>query len=473
MKANRFKILTNGKLFVLMLLTTSIFVVLSCNKKGSNSDSDQSANDSEIEMKVQPPEWSKNATIYEVNIRQYTEEGTFNAFKEHLPRLKELGADILWLMPIHPIGEKNRKGPLGSYYSVKDYKGINPNFGNKKDFKELVDKIHEQDMRVIIDWVANHTAWDNHLIEEHPEWYSKDSSGNFHAPVEDWPDVVDLDYDNQELRKYMRNAMKYWVKEFNIDGYRCDVASMVPTDFWNKTRKSLDQIKPVFMLAEANEPELHEEAFDMTYAWDLHFIMNEVAKGKKNAEDLKKKLAKDQKKYPEGAYRMLFTSNHDENSWKGSVYERLGEGVETFAVLTYTLPGMPLIYNGQEACMDKKLEFFKKDKIDWKTCEMTDLYKKLNKLKKNNKALWNGNQGGSYEKIKTNNRKETFAFMREKEGNTILVVTNLSDSPSKVALKGKKYVGKYTDYFSKETKELKKKSSVNLDKWEYKVFVRK
>src|SRR6056297_1179534 len=248
MRQNRFKFLTNGKLLVLILLTTSIVVVSSFNKKSNITESNQSANDSEMRMKVQPPEWSKNATIYEVNIRQYTEEGTFNAFKEHLPRLKELGVDILWLMPIHPIGEKNRKGPLGSYYSVKDYKGINPNFGDKEDFKELVSKIHENDMKIILDWVANHSAWDNKLIKKHPEWYTTDSSGNFQAPVDDWTDVADLNYNNQKLQKYMTGAMKYWVKKFDVDGYRCDVAGMVPISFWNNTHEELDKIKDVFML---------------------------------------------------------------------------------------------------------------------------------------------------------------------------------------------------------------------------------
>jgi glycosidase len=472
MKMNTIKFLTNGKVIFTIVLIASIFMFSSCKKKSDENKSNSSANDSEMKMKVNPPEWSKNATIYEVNIRQFTEEGTFNAFKEHLPRLKELGVDILWLMPIHPIGEKKRKGPLGSYYSVKDYKGVNPNFGTKEDFRKLVEEIHEMDMKIILDWVANHTAWDNHLINEHPEWYSKDSSGNFHAPVKDWTDVVDLNYKKPGLREYMLGAMEYWVKEFNIDGYRCDVAGMVPVEFWNNTRKALDKVKPVFMLAEDNDPKLHNKAFDMTYAWDIHFIMNDIAKGKKNATNLKQKLAKERKKYPAGAYRMMFTSNHDENSWKGSVYERLNGGVKTFAMLTYTLPGMPLIYNGQEACMDKRLDFFKKDTINWKTCDLTGFYKQLNTLKKENKALWNGSYGGSYKNIKTNKPKKAMAFLREAGKNSVFVVANLSEEPAKISLKGKAYTGEYKDYFNNETRKFEKKSSVQLEGWGYRVFLK-
>ncbi len=259
----------------LILILLALIAFIGCKNEANNEQKIINY------QEVKHPEWSKNANIYEVNIRQYTPEGTFNAFAEHLPRLKELGVDILWLMPIHPIGEKNRKGSMGSYYSVKDYFGINPEFGTEEDFKNLVNQIHELGMYVIIDWVANHTAWDNQLIYDHPEWYSKNEEEEIIAPVEDWSDVADLNYDVPEVRKYMTDALIYWVKDFNIDGYRCDVAGMVPTDFWNNARYELDKIKPVFMLAEANEPELHEFAFDMTYAWDLHFLWNEMAQGKK------------------------------------------------------------------------------------------------------------------------------------------------------------------------------------------------
>jgi len=410
--------LTRKTLTIILLVLAGFY---GCKNKANNEQKDSNY------QKVKHPKWSKNVSIYEVNIRQYTPEGTFNAFAQHLPRLKEMGVDILWLMPIHPIGEKNRKGSLGSYYSVKDYYGINPEFGTEEDFKKLINQIHELGMYVIIDWVANHTAWDNQLIYDHPEWYTQNEEGEIIAPVEDWTDVADLNYDVPEVREYMTDALIYWVKDFNIDGYRCDVAGMVPTDFWNNVRYELDKIKPVFMLAEANDPELHEYAFDMTYAWDLHFIWNEMAQGKKNIEDLVSQLEKEKIKYPHSAYRMLFTSNHDENSWKGTTYERLGEATETFAVLSATLPGMPMIYNGQEACMNKQLRFFEKDTINWdKNCSMNELYKTLFTLKEKNNALWNGEFGGKMERITTTADENIFAFSRKKDEHQVITILNLS-----------------------------------------------
>jgi glycosidase len=270
----------------------------------------------------------------------------------------------------------------------------------------------------------------------------------------------------------MVNALKYWVEESDIDGYRCDVAGMVPVEFWNRSRKALDSIKPVFMLAEANEPELHEHAFDMTYAWDLHFLMNEVAKGKKNANDLAEKIATEKQKYPRNAYRMMFTSNHDENSWKGTVYERLGEATQTFAVLNHTLPGMPLIYSGQEACLDKRLEFFKKDVIEWKDCEMASMYTTLNNLKKTNKALWNGKYGGEFIRINTNKDEAIFAFMREKENDKLFVVSNLSENPVNFEFNSEKHFGEYKAVFTRENKTFDKETTMEMQPWEYKVFVK-
>jgi glycosidase len=233
------------------------------------------------EQGVFHPEWSKNATIYEVNVRQYTKEGTFKAFAEHLTRLRQMGVDILWFMPIHPISEKNRKGTLGSYYAVQDYKAVNPEFGTLEDFKSVVDQAHDMGFKVLIDWVANHTGWDNQWIKDHPEWYKKDSTGNMIAPF-DWTDVAQLDYGNQEMREAMIDALSYWVSEADIDGYRCDVAGMVPVDFWANAREQLNEIKPVFMLAEdESEIALLEEAFNMNYGWEFHHIMNGIAKGKK------------------------------------------------------------------------------------------------------------------------------------------------------------------------------------------------
>lgn len=448
-------------LLLMLLPVTGILFLISCNNQNK-----QKAEESETtESFVKHPDWSKNANIYEVNIRQYTKEGTFKAFEKHLPRLKEMGVDILWLMPIFPIGEKNRKGTMGSYYAVKDYMAVNPEFGTMEDFKDLVKKAHDMGFKVILDWVANHTAWDNQMIYEHPDWYTEDSTGKMVSPY-DWTDVADLNYDSQGLRDYMMEALKFWVEQADIDGYRCDVAGMVPTDFWDRAREQLDNIKPVFMLAEAEQVDHHEKAFDMSYAWELHHIMNQIAKGEKNANDIEIYMEKQDTLYPANAYRMIFITNHDENSWNGTVNERMGEGAKAFAVLTYTLPGMPLIYSGQEVGLDKRLEFFEKDEIDWDfDSSLVKFYTNLNHLKSENKALWNGEYGGELKRIKTSDDESVFAFIREKEGNQIFVITNLTDKPVSVTLFGKDYSGIYIDVFSGEEKIFGNNAELEIKPW--------
>ncbi len=425
------------------------------------------------ETRIGHPSWSRNANIYEVNVRQYTPEGTFKAFDKHLPRLKQMGVDILWLMPINPIGIENRKGTLGSYYAVKDYLGVNPEFGTLDDFKKLVKHAHELGMHVIIDWVANHTSWDNNLVKTHPEWYTHDSTGKIIPPVADWKDVADLDYNQKGLWKYMTDALIYWVKEANIDGFRCDVAGMVPIEFWNEAVPEVKKVKNVFMLAEWETPEMHTIAFDMTYSWEIYKTMNDIAKGKKTAEDLDAELAKDKASYPPDAYRMHFTSNHDENSWNGSEYERMGDAAKTFAVLCYTLPGFPLIYSGQESAFNHRLEFFDKDNIVWGNYSLGKFYTTLNRMKAGNPALGNGSAGGSMVKVVTDNDKNIFAFLRVKDSNTIFVIMNLSAVSHNVILKGKDYAGDYSALFGTEQKHFKDDESITLKPWEYKVFLKK
>ncbi|MEA3445529.1 MAG: alpha-amylase family glycosyl hydrolase [Bacteroidota bacterium] len=459
--------LTNNysrNIYVLVLI--SFFLIVSaCNQKKVKVVDEEKI----ITTKPVLPDWAKNSSIYEVNIRQYTPEGTFNAFANHLPRLKELGADILWLMPVFPVGEKNRKGTLGSYYSVKDYKKINPEFGTREDFKALIDKIHSMGMYVILDWVANHTAWDNSLISEHPDWYTHDTTGTIISPVEDWSDVADLNYENRDLRNYMSDALVYWVEELNVDGYRCDVAGMVPVDFWDKARTKLDEIKPVFMLAEWEDPILLEKAFNMDYAWDFHHIMNEIAKGEKNVDAIDNYFIKPKKDYPPYSIRMNFVSNHDENSWNGTVWERMGDAAEAMVVLSATVPGMPLIYSGQEAGINKRLSFFEKDEIEWKEQEMGSIYKTLFDLKKKNKALWNGEFGGELKRIGTTNDSGIFAFLREKEEHKVFVVLNLTDETQKFTFNEKCYCDKYTDVFTGKSFEIIDEIGMSLEPWEYSV----
>lgn len=377
------------------------------------------------------PAWSKNATIYEVNVRQYSPDSSFAAITKDLPRLKTMGVDILWLMPIHPIGVDHRKGLLGSYYAVADYKAVNPEFGTMDDFKALVARAHGLGMKVILDWVPNHTAWDNPWVKDHPDWYLKDDSGKIFpvtfgtgADKQMWEDVVGLDYKNPALRAAMIDAMAFWIKTADIDGFRQDVASNVPTGFWNDARTQLDKIKPIFLLAEADKPELHQDAFDMTYDWDFYHLMVKAAKTA-DADALRAFFAHPPKTFPAGSYRMTFTSDHDENSWAGSDPELYGKAFKPFAVLAATVPGMALVYSGQEAVLDKRLKFFEKDPIAWKTYELTDFYRGLLTLKHDNPALWNGAAGGTMDVLETNN-PHVFAFKRVKDGHSVTVTVNLS-----------------------------------------------
>ena len=413
------------------------------------------------------PEWSKNLTIYEVNLWQYSSSGSFKDFEKHLPQLKELGVGILWFMPVQPIGVINRKGTLGSYYSVKDYLSVNPEFGTMEDFKQMVKKIHKSGIYVIIDWVANHTSWDNSLITEYPEFYTKDSTGKIISPVPDWTDVADLNYDNKELRRYMTIAMKFWLKETDIDGFRCDVAGFVPTDFWEEVRPALDSMKKVFMLAEWEDPKLHNKAFDMTYAWDFHNLITNIAKGSKSVLSFDTLFKIEKNKYSTDAYRMYFTSNHDENSWNGTAYEKFGKGVKTFAVLSFIVPGMPLIYSGQEAGLNKRLKFFDKDTIEWKKDDFFNLYKILIALKKRNKALWNGNYGGEMKILKTSVDEKVLAFTRIKDSDEVLAVFNFSDKPVTVIIINNLSIGTYKNVFTKQLQQLNKNTSFKMNPWGY------
>ncbi len=415
-------------------------------------------------------EWSRNAVIYELNVRQFSDEGTFNAATERLGELREMGVGIIWLMPIHPIGELNRKGSLGSYYSVRDYKGINPEFGTEDDFRRFVSAAHSLGMKVIIDWVANHTSWDHAWTISNPEWYTKDENGNFVPPVDDWSDVIDLNFDNAELREAMIDALEYWVREFDIDGYRCDVADMVPVDFWETARVRLDAIKPVFMLAEAETPVLHEKAFDMGYAWEMHHTMNRVAQGAPLAK-LDSMIEVTRTKFPADTWLMNFTSNHDENSWNGTVFERLGDGAQAFAVLSGTIEGMPLIYSGQEAGMDKRLAFFDKDSIEWKESPFRDIYTRLNLLKRNNPALWNGEDGAPMQRLAAENDR-VYAFHRSKDVYSVVVVLNLSADSAQVSLNTNDLQHTYRDVFTDSVFDIPSNFNVNLGPWDYKVYAR-
>lgn len=421
----------------------------------STSCNAQKASDATIERDstyttLTQPEWSRNAVIYEVNLRQYTPSASVKEFATHLPRLKELGVDILWFMPIHPISEVNRKGELGSYYAVQDYKKLNPEFGVIEDFKALVDQAHEMDMKVILDWVPNHTGCDNAWVKEHPDFYTLNEKGEMFGPF-DWSDVYELNYDNREMRDSMTVALQYWLTEVGVDGYRCDVAGEVPTDFWNEVRPKLDAVKPgLFMLAEASKPELNKHCFNMGYAWPMKDLFSEIASTagqytfKKEGEPMrtfpvKHAVAIDSllevidATYPKDTYLMNMITNHDLNSWEGTEFERLGNLSSAFAVLSYTLPGMPLIYTGQETGLNRALEFFKKDECPaWEPRnEYFEFYKKLNDLKHSQVALNAGVEGGKIVRYPTVSN-DVYVFDRTVGESCVKVMVNLGKETQKV-----------------------------------------
>ena len=456
----------------IILTTIVLATIISCKKETAVSDTS--------EIAAVTSELAENAIIYEANIRQYSPAGTFNAFAKDIPKLKKLGVKVLWLMPIHEIGMKNRKAKgdvsieaitdtvekkkyLGSHYSIKDYRSLNANYGTKEDFQKLVNEAHKNGIYVIIDWVANHTSWDHDWITKHPDYYTRDKAGKMIAPF-DWTDVAELDFNNKNLRKAMLDDMKYWLTEFNIDGFRCDVAGEVPTDFWDTATTELNKIKPVFMLAEAEKADLMVKAFDMQYGWEAHHVLNGIAQGKKTVKDWDNYVVKIDSVFQKDDIFMNFTSNHDENSWNGTEYERMGDAVEVFAAMTFAIPGMPLIYNGQEYDLNKRLRFFEKDTIPHTVGKMGAIYEKLGKLKVENEALHGGKNAASYTRIVTSDDISILAFERSKNGKKVIFVANLTKQPKQFTLPTD---GEFTDYMSGQKITLTKGQKHDFKPWQY------
>ncbi len=450
----------------LLLLTAAILLAVSCRQPAKQTGT------TPFQTTVRHPDWSRKAVLYEVNIRQYTPEGTFRAFEAHLPRLKALGVDILWLMPVYPIGEKNRKGPLGSYYSIRDYVSTNPEYGSMDDLKHLVTRAHAMGFHVLLDWVANHTAWDHTWTKTHPDWYEHDSTGHFVSPY-DWTDVIQLNYANHRLWAGMVNAMKFWVTEADIDGFRCDYPGHIPVAFWDSARTVLEKTKPVFMLAEDEEhTALLEHAFDMNYAWELMHLTEHIARGKEKVSALTSYFNKQKKIYPPEVYRLNCITNHDENSWNGTVFERYGEGAGAFAILSFTAPGMPLVYSGQEAGLNKRLRFFDKDTISWNdTVSRTPFYRNLIRLKHTRQALWNGKEGGTLEILSNNKENQVFSFLRIKGTDRVMVIQNLSSHPANVTVQFPQKKESFTEYFSGQTLEIGDSASFQLSPWKSLIFL--
>ena len=425
------------------------------------------------------PDWSKNAVIYEVNIRQYTPAGTFAAFTTALPRLKDLGVDVLWIMPVQPIGKLNRKGTLGSYYSISNYTAINPEFGNEADFKAMVAAAHAQGFKVILDWVANHTAFDHVWTVAHKSWYTLHPDGTISRAIDDkgketdWSDVADLNYDKKDMRAAMIAAMRWWLDNTGIDGFRCDVAGFVPYDFWAEVRTALKSAKPdLFFLAEWEDPALHQ-SFDMTYGWGLYHLMNDVASGKQKTSALDTYFADFEGTFPTHAYRMNFTSNHDENSWNGTEFERMGANHQAAYVLSaLTKNSMPLLYSGQEVSFNRRLAFFEKDSIDWSGPSLAGFYKKLFALRHANELVWNGDFGAPQTRLANDGGERVYAFTRARGDKAVVVVTNFGGLPATVKFSGLAQTGAYTDWFTKAAVTLAASGTIVVPAHGYRVLVR-
>ena len=432
----------------------------------------------------------ENAVIYEANIRQYSNEGTFDAFTKDIPQLKQLGVKIIWVMPIFPISETKRKATggnfasliedeatrnrmLGSYYAVTDFTKVNPEFGTKEDFRELVKTAHKNDIYVILDWVPNHTGWDHTWLKTNPEFYTKNAKGEISDPLNEdgtpvgWADVADLNYDSEDLRTEMIKDMSYWITDGGVDGFRCDMAGMVPIDFWQQAIPQLRAKKDIFMLAEAWEPELMKDnLFDMAYGWDTHHLMNHIAQGEEKVEAWDKRMSAVSNIYEADDIIMNFVTNHDENSWSGTVKERMGNASEEMLALSYITPGMPLIYSGQEYDLDHRLLFFEKDSFPHTKGKVWQLLEKLGKLKSTSSALNGGKNAASYNRIETDN-KDVLVFKRSKGGSVVTFVGNLSDKEQTI---NNMLEGPFLDYMTNQNVTFKDKT-LTLKPWEYKILM--
>lgn len=418
------------------------------------------------------PQWVKNAVMYEVNVRQITPEGTFAAFEQMLPQLHELGIDVLWFMPIHPIGVTGRKGVLGSYYSIKDYKAVNQEFGTLEDFRKVVDKAHQLGMRVIMDWVAAHTARDAVWLE-HEDWHVRRPDGEPEF-LYDWSDVARLNYGSKDMREAMLDAMLFWIEEADVDGFRCDMADLTPIDFWEHAAPALRKAKEdVFLLAESENPINTKEAFHAYYGWRLHHTLNDVAQAKKDADSIRHTLAQMVEEFGPNAIPLLFTSNHDENSWNGTEFERMGQATWQMAALTFALPGIPLVYTGQEVGNVKQLAFFEKDNLQPENAEtFTRFYKQLIQFKHQSPALKVPPYGGVVKEAALDGSCNVFAFTREAQGNSILALFNFTDQLQTVRLTDGAGTGTFADWKGEETLQADEQTLWELEPYGFRLFTK-
>jgi glycosidase len=424
-------------------------------------------------MTNSPNEWKHDTNIYEVNLRQYTKEGTFRAFEKEMPRLKEMGVKTLWLMPITPISQKVKKGNMGSQYAAHDYVSINPEFGNLEDFKHLVDEAHKMGFNVIIDWVANHTGWDHVWTVSHPDYYLHDEDGKFHI-ASGMDDIIELDYKNPAMRQAMIDAMKFWVKETNIDGFRCDLASWVEVDFWQQARPEVEKIKPLFFIGEFDELDNPEygKVFDASYSWTWMHKTEDYYKKNLPLQDLKNLLMK-YSAIGDHSMRAWFTSNHDENTWNGTEYEKYGIIAKPLAVFSATWNGVPLLYSGQELPNMKRLEFFEKDVIDWNgNNQMASFYKTLLHLKSSNPALRGGDSNVTTYLLKTSADDKILSYVRKNGKDEVLVVLNMSKEAVNFKIDDEQVSGSFKNVFDQTKRDFSTHKNFEMKAGDYAVFQR-
>ncbi len=458
-----------------LLAALSLLSILSLAACAGTEDAPASA---PAPIAVQP-DWARDAVIYEVNVRQFTPEGTFRALLPHLTRLDDLGVDILWLMPVQPIGVERRKGGLGSYYSIADYRATNPEFGTQDDLKAVIDSAHALGMKVILDWVANHTAHDHTWVSAHPDWYVRKADGTISLPIDrdgketDWTDVAELDFSKPAMRAAMIADLQWWLTDMQVDGFRCDVAWGVPLDFWLESRAALLTVRPdLFLLAEEEGPAMHS-AFNASYGWTLHHQLNRIAQGKEPVSSLDAYLAKGAAEYPANAYRMYFTSNHDENSWQGTEFERMGENHLASFVLSSTLVNsFPLLYTGQEARLNKRLRFFEKDTVSFADTTLVPFYRAIFAAKANTPALWNGADGGPQVKLVGDGGADLYAFTRSTGESHVVVAVNMGATATTYAYRDFAAPGTYRDIFTGRSVELGATGSLALPPHGYTIMVR-
>ncbi|MFT3822336.1 MAG: alpha-amylase family glycosyl hydrolase [Chitinophagaceae bacterium] len=416
-----------------------------------------------------PVDWSMNTNLYEVNVRQYTQQGTFSAFAEHLPRLRDMGVETLWFMPVTPISREGRLGVLGSYYACSDYTAINPEYGTLDDFKALVKKAQELGFKVIIDWVANHTGKDHVWVASHSNFYKKTSDGKFYD-TNGWEDVIDLNYYDYELRRFMIDAMTFWVKECNIDGFRCDMAHLVPLDFWRQARIALDAVKPLYWLGETDD-EHYLEVFDSHYTWRWMHETEKFFVGNSSLAKLVEVLNQYEVSFPADAQHVYFTSNHDENSWNGTEYEKYGDAALALAVFSCTWDSIPLMYSGQELPNHKRLRFFEKDLIEWNDKPaLHSFYQTLFQLRKTHPAIKAG-KASPPQWLPINVSNYVLAFMRRSQGKDVVVLLNLSPNNLFVQMPQGYVTGKFTNVFDGQQIDMIPQASIELKSWGYKVLV--